>query len=86
MMVDTDGETWGIFKAIGQAWDYTWDKGNQFAQWVDEVGIPSANIGYGMSSSGQIQAVGNINRQSLFKNKSQHAYNLQVRLGMPDNP
>ena len=67
-------------------WDWAWDKENQFAQWANEVGIPSANIGYGMSSSGQIQPVGNINRQSLFKNKSQHTDNLQVHLDMPDNP
>ena len=72
MYTDVDGRTCGIFKAMGQAWDYAWDKGNQFAQWADENGIPSFNIGIGMSSSGQIQPVGNINGQALFSNESQY--------------
>ena len=46
MYIDTDGKTWNPFKAIGQAWDWAWDKGNQFAQWADQVGIPSAGVGY----------------------------------------
>jgi len=72
MMVDTDGRTWGIFKAMGQAWDYAWDKGNQIAQWLDEIGIPSANIGYGMNSDGEVQPVGDINGYPLFSNESQY--------------
>jgi len=68
MMVDTDGETWGIFKAIGQAWDYTWGKGNQFAQWADENGIPSFNIGIGMSSSGQVSPM--VNGQNINDNNN----------------
>ncbi|MDE5418452.1 DUF6443 domain-containing protein [Labilibaculum sp. DW002] len=72
MMVDLDGKTWNIFKKIGQAWDYAWDKGNQFAQWANEIGLPSFNIGYEMNSSGQIQPIGDINGIPLFSNESQY--------------
>lgn len=36
------------------------------------MGIPSANIGYGISSSGQTQPVGDINGHPLFSNESQY--------------
>jgi len=72
MYIDADGKTWNPFKAIGQALDYAWDKANQFAQWADQVGIPSVNVGYGISSSGQIQPVGDFNGNPLFSNESQY--------------
>jgi len=77
MYVDADGRTWDIFKPFVKAWDYAWDKGNQFAQWANQVGIPSVHLGYGISSSGQIQPVGDINGYPLFDNESQYAASAQ---------
>jgi hypothetical protein len=65
MMVDEDGMTWGIFKGIVNAWDWAWDKGNQFARWADENGIPSMNFGAGMNSAGQVSPLINVNGQEL---------------------
>lgn len=61
--IDADGRTWKIFKAIGDAW--AWDKGNQFARWADENGIPAMSFGAGMNSAGQISPVVNVNGQEL---------------------
>ncbi|MUP36644.1 RHS repeat domain-containing protein, partial [Labilibaculum euxinus] len=72
MYTDADGKMWNPFKAIGRALDYAWGKANQFAQWADQVGIPSVNAGYGISSSGQIQPVGDFNGNPLFSNESQY--------------
>nr|WP_249414425.1 RHS repeat-associated core domain-containing protein [Marinifilum caeruleilacunae] len=65
MMVDEDGMTWGIFKAIGNAWDWAWDKGNQFAKWAQQNGIPDASFGVGMNSGGQVNPLVNVNGQKV---------------------
>ncbi|NOU62359.1 RHS repeat-associated core domain-containing protein [Marinifilum caeruleilacunae] len=65
MMVDEDGMTWGIFKAIGNAWDWAWDKGNQFAKWAQQNGIPDASFGVGMNSGGQVNPLVNVNGQEV---------------------
>lgn len=74
--IDANGRTWKIFELVGNAvqnaWHWAWDKGNQYARWADKVGIPSFNIGYGISSSGQVQPIGDINGQPLFSNEAQY--------------
>ncbi|WP_321515221.1 hypothetical protein [Marinifilum fragile] len=53
-------------------WDPFWDAANNFAQWVDQNGIPSVNVGYGVNSQGQVQPVGDINGHPLFSNEAQY--------------
>ncbi|MGZ2369581.1 DUF6443 domain-containing protein [Ancylomarina sp. YFZ004] len=68
MYVDTDGKTWGIFKGIKNAWDYAWDKGNQFARWAEENGIPSAGIGMNYNNGSGFGPSANVNGQPLDLN------------------
>lgn len=41
-------------------------KGKYLQLYLNEVGIPSINVGYGMSSSSQIQPVGDIIGQAFI--------------------
>jgi len=66
MFTDADGRTWNPFKAIGQAWDWAWGKGNQFAQWADQVGVPATSVGTGVNSAGQISPL--VNGQAVNTN------------------
>lgn len=65
MMVDADGKTWGIFKPFKKAWNYAWDKANQFARWAEENGIPSAGIGMNYNNGSGFSPNANVNGQPL---------------------
>jgi hypothetical protein len=83
--IDADGRTWKIFEKIGDAietaWEGFWLAANQFARWADDVGIPDAQVGYGINSQGQVQPVGNINGQPLFSNEAQYEAAAQNAVG-----
>ena len=75
LFVDLDGRRTWIEKAgdgFKNAWDSFWDSANQFAEWAQQNGLPSFNVGYGVNSDGQVQPVGDFNGIPLFSNQAQY--------------
>ena len=54
LYTDPTGYTWKIFKPFEKAWNWFWDKGDQFATWAAQTDWVPSSGGAGVNSAGEI--------------------------------
>ncbi len=76
LFTDPSGYTWKVFKPFEKAWNWAWDKADQFANWADNTNwFPSsANMTIRMNSNMEVEKYAEIGGVPVYNSEAYKQY------------